>query len=410
MNLESLNNIGGRIESEDPKEKKTILFEKIEQISLVFAYQKFEEIKKVQGNYKLSEAIKDYAPIENIITRPVFHLDGFNLAKYQEQINQFIDNFYVELDSIYESRGFNLDEMTELVNSKRDSLKSYLGAEGLPEYEKKSGITKIMSFNKITNIEIDAEKKYKDLVKLGFTKDDHFVEVHLDDFYNSGEKNFSSELITNDLAAIAVRIIDKEQEAVAVIGKSWLLNAKLADLLGFKKITDGVVKQNDFSTWLQFIDKNGQINSKRFDKFLQTGELPFPSVVAYIPIEDFLKRYLPESRRGKINLKEINIERKDYWARLQIEAESIRSDWSELLKNNGDFDNFVKNNQALNDIFTLITPTDRSEYLDFLKIMYNSNILWSEFFEHKSAKIEAIDEKINQARRDDLYKNKEVVI
>jgi len=412
MNFESLKNISTPIETENNKEKQEILFEKIEQISLVYADKNFQEIKKDNGSYKFSEAIKDFSPIENIILRPVFHLDEFNFKKYQEKIDLFLKDFYNEVDAIYDESGFDLDKILNLVNLKRDSIKKYLGVEDFKEFERntKEGNTKVLNFNKITNIEMDAEKKYKDLDKIGFSKSNHFVEVHMEDFYNTGEKNLGSELIKNDLGVVAEHIIDKEPEAVAVIGKSWLLNTPLANRLGFKKIEDDETKQNDFSTWLQFIDKNGQIDQKRFNEFSKTGEIPYKSTKAYIPTEEFLTRYLPENRRGKIILKEVNVDRKDFWLKLQNESQSIKSEWDNLLKNSDDFDNFVKKNESLNEVLNFVTPEDKEEYIKFLKTMYNSNIIWSEFYEHKGENIEKIDKKINKAMQDDLYKDKEVFI
>lgn len=412
MNFEGLKNISTPIETENKSEKQELLFEKIEQISLVYADKNFREIKKDNGSYKFSEAVKDFSPIENIILRPVFHLDEFNFKKYQEKIDLFLKDFYNEIDTIYEEGSFDLDKILNLINLKRDSIKKYLGVEDFKEFERnqKEGDTKVLNFNKITNIKMDAEKKYKDLEKIGFLKSDHFVEVHMEDFYNTGVKNLGSELIKNDLGVVAEHIVDKEPEAAAVIGKSWLLNTPLANRLGFKKIEDDASKQNDFSTWLQFIDKNGQIDQKRFNEFLKTGEIPYKSTKAYIPTEEFLKRYLPENRRGKIILKEVNVDRKDFWLRLQNESQSIKSEWGNLLKNGGDFDNFVKNNESLNEILNFVTQADKEEYIRFLKVMYNSNINWAEFYEHKGENIEKIDKKINKAMKDDLYKDKEVSI
>jgi len=411
MNLENLKNIGSHIETEDSKEKQEILFEKIEQISLFYADQKFKE-KKDEDNYKFSEAVKKFTPIKNIILRPTFHLEGFNPNDYKEKIELFLKDFYEEVDRIYETSGFNLDLISGLIKFKKNSIKNYLGIADLKEFVggEKENKTKILSFNEITNIEQDAEKKYKNLENLGFSKFDHFVEVHVDDFYNTGEKNLGPELIKNDLALVAEYIIDKEPEAMAVIGKSWLLNTPVADLLGFKKIEDETTEQNDFSTWLQFIDKNGQIDQKRFNTFLKTGEPPFKSTKAFMPTEEFLQKYLPENRRGKVVLKEINKERQDFWSRMMTEAQAIKTGWDNLLKNNGDFEGFIRDNKALNELLDFVSPEHKSEYLSFFKAMYDKKIFWSEFHEYKSANVKKVDEKINEDMRADLYKDREVFI
>ena len=412
MNLESLKNIGGRIETENKKEKEETLFEKIERISLIYADKKFQEIKKDKKDYKFSEAIKDFAPIENIILRPIFHLDEFNLSEYKEKIDLFLNDFYGEINFIYEINGFDLDKVSNLVSQKKDSIKKYLGVEGFKEFDgdKKERETKVLNFNKIINIETDAEKRYKNLEELGFSKSDHFVEIHVEDFYKTGAENLGPELIRNDLGVVAEHIIDKEPEAVAVIGKSWLLSTPLANRLGFKKIEDDTTKQNDFSTWLQFIDKNGQIDKKRFNEFLKTGELPYKSTKAYMLVEEFLKKYLPENRRGKVILKEINNDKKDFWDKMQKEAQLIKTGWDDLLKNNGNFEDFIENNKTLNELLDFVAPENKKEYLDFFRMMYDKKIPWTEFYKYKSDNLKKFDEKINKKINDDLYIPKEVYI
>lgn len=410
MNIESLNNIGVKIEAQSTQEREEILFSKIEQISLVFANHKYEEVKKLNKQYTFSAAVKEFSPIENIITRQVFHLENFNWQKNKDSINKFLDIFYEELDSLYESQGFDLDSITQLVDTKSASLKNYLEVSDLPDRKQENKITKILNFNKINNLTIDVDKKYEDLVKLGFAADEHYIEVHVEDFYKSGEKSFSSEILRQDFARLAEHIIDQEPETVAIIGESWLLSTPLAERLGFKKIETEASPQNNFSTWLQFIDQNGEIDNKRFNEFLKTSQVPYESVKAYMMTEDFLKKYLPAARRGTVVLKEINNEKRDYWARLRAEAESIKGDWSALLKSSGQLNNFIENNHALNDILKLVTGPQKKKYLDFLKVMYDNKIEWSSFYEHKNAEIEEIDAEINQAMHDDLYQRKEVHI
>lgn len=414
MSFENLENIKEPIETENQGEKEKALFEKIEQISLAYAEKKFQEIRKDHPEYKFSEAIRDFTPTIDIVVRPVYKLEGFHLDKYREKMAMFLGGFRDEIDAIYASDGLGSGRMVELVKAKNDSIKEYLGVDSLQERERggKKVAVKILDFNQIVNIEKDAEGKYKDLEGLGFSQFDHFIEIHVEDFYRTSEKNLGPELIKNDLAVLAEYIIDQEPQTAAVIGKSWLLDTPLADRLGFKKIeSDGRnEKQNDFSTWLQFVDKNGQIDQKRFSEFSETGELPYKSTKAYMPIEEFLQRYLPENRRGKIILKEVDNDRKDFWSKLQKEIGSVKADWYDLLKNNGDFDGFVQNNKALQAILGLVSPADRDEYLDFLKIMYDSDIPWSDFFEAKSENIRKIDKKINEAMKADLLKDKEVFI
>ncbi|MFZ4632364.1 MAG: hypothetical protein ACOYL8_04170 [Patescibacteria group bacterium] len=411
MNFENLKGITTNIETENKYEKEELLFEKIEQISLVYAGKKFQEEKKNNEDYKFSEAVKEFSPIENIILRPIFKLDEFNFKKHQEKIDLFLENFYKEIDSIFELNSSDPTSILTLISLKKNSIKSYLEVENFKVHERnvEERGTKIIDFNKIHNIEMAANKKYQDLENYGYSKSDRFVEVHMENFFKTDEKNFGSELVKKDLGVVAEYIIDKEPEAAAVIGCSWLLSTPIANRLGFKDIEDKKMKQNDFSTWLQFIDKNGQIDQKRFNEFLKTGEIPYKSVKAYIPTEEFLKRYLPENRRGKIDLKELNEDRKFYWDKMQEELLLRRREWDDVIKNKGSFNNFI-NNKALNDLLNYLSPNEKEEYLIFFKTVYEKGIVWEEIYNYKSDTIKKIDEKIEKIRRDDLYKNKEVII
>ena len=210
MNLEKISNINARIETSDKKERKEVLFEKIKQISLVYADKKYNEIKEKDNNYKFSDIVKDFTPLENIILRPVFQLEEFNFKKYQEKIDLFLKDFYLELDTIYETCGFDLDKISSLANLKKDTIKKYLNVENFKEFERntKESDTKVLNFNKINNIEVDADKKYQDLEKLGFSKFDHFIEFHVEDFYNTDQNSLGPELIKRDFGLVAEHIID----------------------------------------------------------------------------------------------------------------------------------------------------------------------------------------------------------
>ncbi len=387
------------------------LFEEIKEISLIYANKKFQENKKLNSNYKFSEALKNFSPIKDIILRPTFHLNLINLDKkeYQEKINLFLEDFYNEIDSVYEKNGFNLDNILKIINFKEKTIKKYLGLENVQEFKYddwgwgRDGWEKnkqIIKFDKITNIKMETDEDMK------FSKFDHFIEIHVTDFYKSEEKNLGIELIKKELGIIAENIIDKNPETVAVIGKSWILDTPLADKLGFRRVKNKTNKQNDFSTWSQFINKDGQINQQRLDKFLKSGELPYKSVTAYIKTEEFLKRYLPNSRRGKIILKEIDKEQRDFFEK----TGTIKENWTKALENNINFKDFIKNNEPLIKILDIVCPEDKDEYLDFYKTMYDKKVPWTDLYNNRSRNIKIIDEKINQNIQQKMFKDKEIII
>ncbi len=413
MNFEKIKNINSYIETEDKIERKNKLYERISQISLAYSEEQFKKRRSENDKYKFSEAVKEYSPLRNIILSSVFQVDDFNYKKNEDKIENFFEDFYSKLDFIYENSGLDLEKISNLIDQKKQSIKIFLGIENLNERtdNKKNEKTKIFRFNKINNIENDVEGKYSGIKDLGFDSKDQFIEIHVDNFFNIGEKSLGLDLIRKDLAIIAEHIIDNESMTAAIVGESWLLDTSLSEYLGFKKIGENKKNyQNDFSTWFQFINKNGQIDKKRFNSFLESGDLPYKSVIAYIKTEDFLRKYLPLERRGKINLQEVNKEKSDFWEKLKDEAKLLKKDWEILINENGNFNRFVLNNKLINYLFKVIIPNDKEEYLKFLQDMYKKKISWADFNDYKSEKIKEIDKKIDEFVRSDMFKNKKVFI
>lgn len=408
--MENLRNYGSYIETLNQRERDDRLLERIEEISLFYAEKKFQEIKKDNPSYKFSEAINHFTLTKNFILDPVFRLEAFNTKKYQKEIEDFLNSFYQEADEIYKKEGFDAERIFSLINLKKGQIKKYLGVESLQEASDREDDFDLIRFNQINNIDVDAARKYADLEKFGFSRHDPFMEVHVENFYKLNAEKLGPELIKKNLGKLAEYIIDKTPETRAIIGRSWLLDTPLAGRLGFKKIADENIEQNDLSTWYQFISKDGQIDQKRFNKFLETGELPYKVVRAYIPVEEFLAKYLPENRRGRIVLKEADKDRQDFWNNLRQDASVIKVAWEGLLENGGSFQDFIQNNLVLDKIFSFVSPEDKSEYLSFLKVMYDNKIPWQDFNEHKSEGIESIDAKINKFMKEDMFKSKEIII
>ena len=132
MNLENLKEIISKpIESENYKEREEILYEKIEQISLVYADKKFHEIKKDRQGYKFSEAVKDFTPIEKHILKIIYDIENHDLKDY----DLFLKSFYEELDFLYESDGLDINKMLNLIKSKKDLLKKFLSSGNFKKRE-----------------------------------------------------------------------------------------------------------------------------------------------------------------------------------------------------------------------------------------------------------------------------------
>lgn len=412
MNFESLKNITVPIEAEDNKDRANKLDHKIEQISVVYATKKWQELKQENPDYKFSEALKTYSLSESIILGAVIHLEDFNPDDYQEKIDVFLREFEDEVNEIVGSDDLDLSKITDLVSLKENTIADYLEVSHFKRNESndRKEWLKIIKFNQVNHVGDGRDKRYQKLIDLGFSKLDQFLEVHFEDFYRNDEKNISPELIRNDLAAIAKYIVKEKPETAAVIGRSWLLDTPIANRLGFTEIEDDSAQpQNDFTTWLQFVDKSGEIDQKRFNKFLETGELPFTSVKAYIPVEEFLRKYLPDNLKGRVILKEIDKDKEQEKANYEEEVSDLRDSWNFLLKNNSSFEIF-SNNKTLNKRLDLLNLEDKEKYLAFFKKMFEHKIDLKDLFKYKEVEIKEIDKRLQEQSQISLYKNKEVII
>jgi len=184
------------------------------------------------------------------------------------------------------------------------------------------------------NAEFDKElrKKYN------ISDQDASIELHIESYYKSEDSkqgdpaNSLMRKIKDSFSQIAIDIVEKNNHVKAVHGISWLLgNKKIAEKkLGF----DTYDPRNKFfsaTTWNQFIDHNGQINQKRLKQLIENKKPPLDVKVGIIPVEKFLKLYLPKELKEKeIVLRDINPE----WQKERIEINTrfkvFLEDWKDL--------------------------------------------------------------------------------
>lgn len=418
-------------ESKEESEKK--LLDKIGMIALIYADRKFQEIKVTNPNYKFSEALKFFSPLKFIILKPIYNLADFDLKKYQPAIDLFMESFYSEVDLRRDEVNFNLDLIFNLVDKRRNDIKKYLQIENLKnnEEDEDKKITKIINFGLRKPADaLESEDIFDSLEKLGFSENNEFIEVHFENFYRSGQEKLGLDLIKNDFSEIAENILDEKPQTAAIIGNSWLLDSPMASYLGFKNIEEElrakesdeerleeeptetvkpIEEENDFPTWFQFVDKNDEINQRRFDKFLESGKLPFKSVKAYIPVEDFLRRYLPASRRGKITLKKASPEKLKLQLEKQKENKIIREKWTELIKGQGSYEDYIMS-PGFSYLLTYLNLEDGHKFLDFFKNMYDKKIDVADFDEYKDENMKIIFKKIREKNDDELYDRVELII
>jgi hypothetical protein len=128
------------------------------------------------------------------------------------------------------------------------------------------------------------------------------MDIHLTKAYLVDLK-VSHERLRQEFGKLAVTIIDKYPHVRYVMGRSWIMDHPLMRKIGFK-VLDRYASLDHESTWWQLIDKDGQINNTVLERLRSTGKLPFEVVLAFMPVEEFLAKFLPNERRGRIVLED----------------------------------------------------------------------------------------------------------
>lgn|GEM_PF-7048262 len=240
----------------------------------------------------------------------------------------------------------------------------------------------------------------QELKKMGLTEDDETLELHLEEFYKRSEQKGFREAILKDLGKVAEIVIDRFPHVKGVTGFSWLLDHPLTRQLGFQAVeTENGVASRGGSTWLQFVDRHGQINKERLKQFLETGEFPMKAQLGFIPTIDFLRRFLPAERRGTITLQETNKGWREARRKNQKYFEKIKDLWYTLSVD--DLEGVLNENEEVVDWLKKIGVKNR--LFDFL-IEFKKNgkdfeeIRNSEEAKELNEKIEAAVEKIDPSR------------
>jgi hypothetical protein len=406
MNFEKINQIITPVEADNKIEREQKLNEKITEISLIYALNKFNKNDSVGEREPFLEVLKNHTPIENFIKKPLYQLIDFRTDDYQEKIDNYLNDFYQKADELNISSLGDLELILNLVKEKKDNIIKFLEVENLPTQPKEifNQGTDLISYNEV--LPNNGLGRYQELIEKHFSKMDSFLEVHFESLFTKEDELVSPDKIRKDFSNIAKEIVLKKPETAAVIGQSWLLDTPIATRLGFNKEDSVSVLENDLSTWLQFIDKDGQINKGRFKKLIDTGELPFKSVQAYIKTEDFLKQYLPSDLRGEIILKEINEAEAEKQINLTKEELKLKDYWEQAI-DSSNFDFFISN-ESFNSFINYLDKEDKNKFIDFLKLMFNNGI--KDFSKMRTPEIKQISQNLREAKRKKMYQDKKVFI
>lgn len=305
------------IKTESVEEHQDKLERKLAEVEIFYADHLYQSKKETEPRPKFSEILEqETAALSQLKNRVYTYFEDD-----QKKTDETLRVIYDEIDSLYQAQA---DDWQELVFKKVQ--------QAVDQYEKKPDekerAAEGMPGEKAGMLKFDLLEQLRDAEKIGFDAHDQFVQIHFEDFYKNKDASFDLEKINDSLRELAKQIAQKYPQARAVIGLSWLLEHPLVSYLDFKIAPEYKVYQNDFSTWAQFIDRNGQINQKRLDYLKEHGRPPYRSMLGYIPIEDFLQRYLPEEMKKEVKLKVLNPIWKEKRQRITVEAAALKKDLS----------------------------------------------------------------------------------
>lgn len=310
MDPERIKNITLPIEADNIGERRELLDEKIDLISLIYADKKYQEIKKEKPDYKFHEALKDHTLIVGRIKRRVSGLEGFSFKQHKEKMDLFFESFFEKLDSLYEDEGLDADKILGLISLAKDSIREYLGIASDKQQESKKGDenmkkNNLVYFEDVPSITGGESGRWSALLKLGFSKCSKLTEVHVRDFYKTGLVSPGLELIRKDLEKVALHIVDESPETAVVIGASWLLSTPIAKALGFRILPEDNKrnKENDPSLLdlpQSFIDNPN--TQKLLRLFKEEDRSVFVNFLRNmfaknIPMKDFEQNQTEEVRR-----------------------------------------------------------------------------------------------------------------
>lgn len=312
-------NIIKNIEAENIEEHQEKLNDEMTSIQLLYADKIYKE------NYKNNEKRNYFEILESIGSRALRRLEMCVIAESssglftEEARKKVVEKYSKEINEMYNDAQESERSENDIDFLKRkekiEVLLDYIkrtenqSKENFPEEwkkikeraenndkEKEAGVFKY-AVSTVNNNRI-SDNFAEEIKKMGLSKYDDFLEIHLSPVFSQG-KNFNRATIKESFSRLAEIIIEKYPQTRALIAESWLLNHPAVE----KFIKFDGVREYPRWNWDQLIDMNGQISKSRVMSLFENNKLPYKELLGYIDVEDFLRQYLPQEKRGKISLK-----------------------------------------------------------------------------------------------------------
>lgn len=378
MNLEK---IAEPITSKSIEEHEQSIQEKLQRIQLEYVdgifskrippaeikYTFYEEIAGKEVETKKDLRVNDFKFLLNRYTSVLRELMDVYIKKY-EKSSQWDPKIYDEVEEGFQDKIFEFyknnheDWIDKTLNMIIETKKGIKDNSEINETE--NNLTK-EEIPKAGLLTFDPDIGYKELFKIeakDITNDDYGISIHLDPLFKTNLKETNKNLFSShSLENLSEQIIDKYPETKAIFARSWIMDTPIAKRIGFTIYPSQ--KDEDYTSpafWYQFINDKGQINVERVNKFIDTGVPPYKVKIGMMMIKDFLQKYLPKERRGKITLREIDSKIVKEHALEKKSLDKLWENWNNITA--PEVENIIDNSPSLKEF----------EKINFLESNINS--------------------------------------
>ncbi len=406
-----------RIQTENVEDRDRKLMDQIAMISLRYARERWKKEEKEGVEKSFSDYLINDTPFEQIVLKPLEELQSPENREYWKMWETFRKALRGRLTQIDLEHSSDQD-ILDIGNDIRTEVGTYVA-----EVQKCGGETPLradtgrrdglLQWESVqTGMQASEDSAVWNVLKeRGFSVADGVIAMHFRPAF-TGEGDMNSSAIKKSFGALAEYVVDNAPSTKAIIGTSWLMDTPIAKRLGFIAVPEIKTSMADFSAWYQLIDANGQIHQERLRKLAETGNFPFRNTFAYVPIEEFLRRYLPEKRKqkGPIVLEDVDEERLQHVKDLQASISGIKKDWDQAVAQDGrvDFDQFLENHTPLREILDLLDAEDKETYKNFFYDMGRQGVGFADMGVHQSDAVRSASEHMNRVLNTGLYRKREV--
>ncbi|TAK97042.1 hypothetical protein EPO05_00335 [Patescibacteria group bacterium] len=310
------------IETSDVESHEQVLKEKLITLQVVFAEQMFGKMRAENPEATFAKSLKRYTAVGSELKE--------SLRNYSEKIseielNDYFEQFSAKVNGLFASAGEDgVSAVAEYITDELRRIRQSAPASILQRNQERREAMRLQ--RKDLGV-FHYEIKHGEDGGVG-----RELYLHAEELYKSEGKSLGIEGLRESLGKIATEIVDRYPQIQKVRGQSWLMAHPLGKRLGFQitKVDTPEEALTHGSVWWQFMDKNGQLNAQKVEHLMTSGRVELTSAVGEMSVEDFLQRYLPAKRRGKIILKTITQESAREESEFREFAKKIKDDWERL--------------------------------------------------------------------------------